>query len=55
MKTVRQISDKLGITAQRLAYWLNKEWAPTPEYRLVKKRMIRFYDEVEVMQMFMER
>ncbi len=45
MKTVREISDILGISAQRLAYWLRKDDAPIPEYLRIGYRMIRHYDE----------
>lgn len=55
MKTVRQISEALGIYPQRLVYWLGKEDAPMPEYKMVKKRMIRFYDEAEVIKMWNEK
>lgn len=55
MKTVHQIAETLGISDQRLTYWLAKPDAPIPEYRLVKKRMIRFYDENEIEQMWNER
>lgn len=55
MKSIRQLSDQLDITPQRLQYWLDMPDAPEPTYRMQKKRMVRFYNEDQVLRMWDER
>lgn len=54
MKTVGQIAKIIGVSQQRLSYWLKKDDAPIPEYKIYYGHMVRIFDEDEIKMMWKE-
>lgn len=55
MKKNEDIARSLGVTPQRLQYWLNKPDAPDYIFRFERGRMVRYYDEEEVVKYWDEK